>query len=301
MITPVVRHLISGDAFFTGIGMIVVATIWRGSRWVGHQPMSTLLTLLGAAFILCSATPLPFPVYVLLGTLTMTWLVLGVPRNRPAVEAEPDDGANISQQSRPDWIFLTLMMIAAWVAAGLSESTWCLFPRTPLSPSESLIILGDSVTAGIGENEAVTWPRLLVRDHQLTVVDLSRAGETVGNARKRVSELELPPGVVIIELGGNDILGTTTVDEFRSQLDALLKDVSKPPRQILIFEIPLPPLGNRFGMVQRQLAARYHAQLIPKEVLADVLLSPETTLDSIHLTQTGHDRLAEMVWKIIRP
>lgn len=305
LLEALIRHLISGDAFFTGIGLILLAAIWRGGRWWGHHPLTTFFTLCGALLILFSATPLPTLVMGILATITGIWLMMTVPRDRPVLHQESEEKKSeepdtTSQQPRPQHVALTLLMVSGWIAAGLYESTWCQFPRLPPSGLDRLIILGDSVTAGLGENEAVTWPRLLVRDHHMEILDLSRLGETVGSAHQRIQRLDLPQGIVIIELGGNDILGTTTVKEFRIQLESLLQYVSRSSLQIVMFEIPLPPLGNRFGQVQRQLARKYHVHLIPKEVLADVLLSPETTLDSIHLTQAGHDRLAEVIWRIIR-
>ena len=76
-----------------------------------------------------------------------------------------------------------------------------------------MIIFGDSVTAGIGENEAETWPSILEEATNLKVLDDSKMGATVGSELNDLIEKTLPPGLIIIELGGNDMLGTTTVDE----------------------------------------------------------------------------------------
>lgn len=67
-----------------------------------------------------------------------------------------------------------------------------------------------------------------------------------------------------------------------------------------MFELPLPPFCNEFGRVQRRLAAKHGVTLIPKRVFATVLAGEEATLDSIHLSRAGHERMAEVVWGLIR-
>jgi acyl-CoA thioesterase-1 len=41
--------------------------------------------------------------------------------------------------------------------------------------------------------------------------------------------------------------------------------------------------------------------LIPKRVLLAVLRRDGATLDSVHLSQAGHERMAEVVWDVVRP
>ena len=68
-----------------------------------------------------------------------------------------------------------------------------------------------------------------------------------------------------------------------------------------MFELPLPPFHNSFGRIQRDLAGKYNVKLIPKRVFMRILSGADKTLDSIHLTQSGHDLMAKTVWEIIGP
>jgi acyl-CoA thioesterase-1 len=68
-----------------------------------------------------------------------------------------------------------------------------------------------------------------------------------------------------------------------------------------MFELPIPPLYEGFGRVQRDLASRHGVALIPKRVLLSVVEAAEATIDSIHLTQQGHDRMASFVWALLEP
>ena len=67
-----------------------------------------------------------------------------------------------------------------------------------------------------------------------------------------------------------------------------------------MFELP-PLLPHRIevGRIQRQLAWQYGVQLIPRRKLLGVLAGEESTTDSIHLSPTGHQRMATCVWSIV--
>jgi len=104
---------------------------------------------------------------------------------------------------------------------------------------------------------------------------------------------------VLLEIGGNDVLGNTSDAEFEVALDQLLSTVCAPDREVVMFELPLPPLRNAVGRIQRRLAAEYRVTLIPKRILMGVIRSAGATSDSLHLTPKGHERMADAVWHII--
>ncbi len=68
---------------------------------------------------------------------------------------------------------------------------------------------------------------------------------------------------------------------------------------VVLLELPLPPFANRYGAAQRRAARRRGVLLVPKRLLLGVLTADGATLDSIHLTPTGHDRMADAIWDVI--
>jgi acyl-CoA thioesterase-1 len=67
-----------------------------------------------------------------------------------------------------------------------------------------------------------------------------------------------------------------------------------------MLELPLPPFYNEFGRAQRRVARRHGVLLVPRRVMLGVLLHGGSTVDSIHLSPSGHARMAEAIWGIIR-
>jgi acyl-CoA thioesterase-1 len=144
-----------------------------------------------------------------------------------------------------------------------------------------------------------TWPQVLRDQLGYQVLDLSQAGATVASAMTQGARVPAGPSVVLIEIGGNDLLGNTSSGEFESGLRKLLDRVHGAGRQVLMFELPLLPLRNEYGRIQRRLAEEYGAVLIPKRVLAGAIGLRGGTLDGLHLSDEGHQSIARSVSSIL--
>ena len=189
---------------------------------------------------------------------------------------------------------------AALVVAGMIVELPYHFPRLPQAPRpRRLYVIGDSLAAGMGGEQA-TWPKLLAERTGIQVSDLSWPGATARNAlRQQTPALERDTDTeawVLVEIGGNDMLDGVTADEFGDALDRLLAiargDPAR-PRTVVMLELPLIPGKWAFGAWQRHLAAKHGADLVPKRVLGGVILTDANVRDGLHLSQTGHDRLAD--------
>ena len=116
----------------------------------------------------------------------------------------------------------TLLATSLWTVAIIHEILWQQQPalaNTITKDRPPIVILADSITAGLGEGEAITWPALLAKKYPGAIRDLSHVGETVSSATGRVERTDLPTdAIVILELGGNDLLGATTHEQFRRDL-----------------------------------------------------------------------------------
>ena len=88
--------------------------------------------------------------------------------------------------------------------------------------------------------------------------------------------------LVLVEIGGNDVLRATRPLAFEEGLDVLLAKLRDTRRTVVMLELPLPPFHNRYGEVQRRLAKRHGVLLVPKRVLMGVLTSAgSATLDTV--------------------
>lgn len=278
---PIVFHIVSGQSFFSGIALVLLALV-ASTRPGGLWRRTSILSLVvGLIAIAVSSTAIPYGLYGLAFVLTMAWIV---PRFRKAGRHG-----------------IAFAVAAVWLIAAAVELPYHMMSSLRTAPDSSITIIGDSMTAGLGGDEtSVTWPDLLAEQHQLQVQDISHMGETAASALKRAKGHTINSAVILIEIGGNDLLGSTPSAQFGQDLDALLTFLKAPGRQLMMFELPLPPFCHEYGRVQRAVAAQHNVTLIPKRVLLSILAGGNSTLDSIHLSQEGHRTMAGQVWSLVK-
>jgi lysophospholipase L1-like esterase len=180
----------------------------------------------------------------------------------------------------------------------LAELPYHQAPIVTLSPNKSIFVIGDSISAGLGKEK--TWPRILGDVSHLKVTNLAVPGATVESALDQCAKITESNCWVFVEIGGNDLLGSTDSKTFFLQLDKLLGRLKERNSQIVMFELPLLPFCNDFGAAQRILAKKYDAILIPKHFMTDVFALPGGTLDGLHLSQKGHDALANSIRNLLK-
>jgi acyl-CoA thioesterase I len=101
--------------------------------------------------------------------------------------------------------------------------------------------------------------------------------------------------LVLIEMGGNDLLMGVSSEDYGKTLDALLSKVATPNRIVVMFELPLLPNKIAYGQIQRRLSAKYRVSLIPKRYFASVIGDASATTDGLHLSDSGAQRMASLV------
>ena len=259
------------------MGMVVISFIAK--RWIRHSLALAGLRIVGAigvALVLASSTPLPIWVYgIWLISLLATFLFPDVRINKVALS-----------------FFILLCLLLC-----LLELPHHLYPEIPVSRDQQILVIGDSISAGISNSER-NWPLVLKDISHLEMTNLSRPGATTSSALLQANGIIKPNSLVIIEIGGNDMLGNISSDRFFKDLDILLEKIPS-SCQLVMFEIPLLPFHNNYGQAQRTLARKHKVLLIPKYCLANIIGSTGGTLDGLHLSQKGHDALANSVFSML--
>ena len=278
-------HCADGTAFFVGL-ILAVAAVWlrllRQSRLA--QSASVVASFTGLALIVFSATPLPALTYAAWLALAATALVLTSP------------GTSVRRR-----IAATTMLTVFSLMLGGLEAARRSSPRIDIPAAGMLYVIGDSISAGMSNTPVGCWPELLGRRTGLDVVNLAKPGASTQSARiQQLPLITRRNAWVLVEIGGNDMLGDTTSAEFRQELYMLLGRLTAAGYPVVMFELPLIPFRNGYGLAQRRLAAKYHVALIPKRVFAGVIGADGATVDGLHLSPVGHEAMAEAVARCLR-
>lgn len=277
-----VYHFVSGTSLFSGAALLGAAIgAGVGARGALARAGVDLLSILGAAFILLSSSPLPPGLYAAVFTVVLLWSMADRFRGVPCRLK----------------LGLRLAALAGCATLVLLELPYHRDVTIPQAGHRRVVVVGDSISAGIGVEGGRVWPEVLRTDHGVSVINLAVAGATLSTAISQADRLPKGPSVVVLEIGGNDLIGGASAEQFAGDLEALLRRVVAPDRTVLMFELPLTPFMNGFGHAQRRLAKAHGVSLIPKRHFARILTTPDYTVDGLHLSVVGHEQLADMIWQ----
>ena len=143
------------------------------------------------------------------------------------------------------------------------------------SAQSTILVFGDSLSAGYGIPREAAWPSLLQaelrRSHpHYKVINASISGETTSGGLQRLPTTlkEHRPSIVILELGANDGLRGTKLNLMEKSLNALIQQSQAVGAKVLLLGMQLPPnyglaYTKSFKALYPKLAQRHRIALVP--------------------------------------
>lgn len=164
-----------------------------------------------------------------------------------------------------------------------------------------IVALGDSLFAGYGVERDESYPvrleaALRARGVNARIANAGVSGDTTAGGLQRLAftldSQKEPPELVIVCLGGNDLLRGLPPEETRANLDAILAELKRRGIRALLMGMLAPPnLGPeyraKFDPIYPALAKKHGAALAPF-FLRPVIGRPDLVQqDHIHPTAQG--------------
>jgi acyl-CoA thioesterase-1 len=186
-------------------------------------------------------------------------------------------------------------------------------PATPaVRDRPGVVILGDSLTAGLGLPRDEAYPTLLQRrldeeGFDYDVVNAGVSGDTSAGGLSRLDwALEGDVRVLLVALGGNDALRGLPIAELKSNLSAIIERAQQRGVKVLLAGMEAPPnFGQAYTVSFRQvyadLAKQYNIPLVPFLLEGVAGLESMNQRDGIHPTAEGARKVADNIWPVLRP
>jgi acyl-CoA thioesterase-1 len=168
------------------------------------------------------------------------------------------------------------------------------------SPGSAIVCLGDSITAGIGASSGHGFPEVLAGRLGRAVVNDGVPGDTAADGLARLPQvLGQDPWLVIVELGGNDMLQQVPIERTEEALGEIVRRLLA-ARVLPVLVAVGGPFGGSHGEMFDRLGERCRVPVV-RDVLRKILFDPSLKADEVHPNDLGHARLAEAVAETVEP
>lgn len=176
-----------------------------------------------------------------------------------------------------------------------------------VSANVSLVVLGDSLSAGYGLSQEQTWVAELDRRWEsshpdINIINASISGETTrGGLRRLEGVLERhKPDALFIELGGNDGLRGFDLNTVRSNLKQIIDQAQQQDVKVGLSQVMVPPnYGQRFSEQFRKMfeevAKEENVTLIPFFMEKIATNADYVQDDGIHPTAEAQPKIADFL------
>ena len=203
--------------------------------------------------------------------------------------------------------------LPALVQRGVMLFLLLLLPGLALAAPRTLLVMGDSLSAGYGLALNQGWVSLTAQRMRSThpgwrVVNASISGETTsGGASRIAAEIKRThPSVVLIELGANDGLRGLDLSQTRLNLDRMIRESKAAGARVLLVGMRMPPnfgaqYTRSFQQNYSELARQHHVALLPFFLAPIAGNRNAFQPDNLHPVAAVQPRLRDHVWAALSP
>jgi acyl-CoA thioesterase-1 len=198
--------------------------------------------------------------------------------------------------------FTTLALVSALAVSSV--------PRAAARPR--IVVLGDSLASGRGIGVEKAFPAILQQKlddegFEYEMVNAGVSGDTSTRALRRYERvLDSNVRILIVELGANDGLRGTAIDQMKNNLGRIIEDAQARDITVLLCRMEALPIHGwdytvAFHKVFDELGRRYEVPLVPF-ILMNVIGNRDLMQpDHAHPNEAGARTIAENVWPYLKP
>ena len=207
--------------------------------------------------------------------------------------------SKIDSFTKRSWLSVAILLIVITTATTASES---------VSSAKKILVLGDSLSAGLGVDYNQSWPLLVQEElnnagYNYTVINAGISGDTTSGGLSRLPKLISlhQPEILILELGGNDGLRGTPLASVENNLRKMIELSNESGISVLMMGVQLPPnygvsYTTSFEAIFANLSEEFDLTLVTGE-LADMVTDGLMQPDGIHPNVEGHIMIQKTVWR----
>ena len=170
------------------------------------------------------------------------------------------------------------------------------FPNT----NRTVVAFGDSLTAGYGAAAGHSYPDVLAQKTDRPVVNLGISGEMAAQAPARISQvLRQHPYMVLIEFGANDFMHQQSMQAAVDAVSQIVDAVQEAGAIAVIVDTGGPGMSE-YTKAYKKISREKGALYVPG-IMKGIFYRPSLKSDQVHPNEAGYAKVAEKVYKVIKP
>lgn len=163
-----------------------------------------------------------------------------------------------------------------------------------------IVAFGDSLTAGYGASEEESYPAILSELLGVEVSNYGISGEDTSTGLERIPEMlaDEKPTLVLLCMGGNDMLREQDPSQTKENLDQMISLIRAEGSDVILVGVPKPGLTLSVPKLYKDLAKK-HGLPLEAEALRGILKKSSLKSDTIHPNAAGYRVFAEALLETI--
>lgn len=196
---------------------------------------------------------------------------------------------------------LCVLLFISWLYNGAFNRRYIERVYIPADTQYDVVAFGDSLIEGLGAKQSHGFIAMLSSQLNTPILNAGKRGDNTRTALGRVDTdvLRYHPKLVIISLGGNDVLRRIPVSERLYNLHIIVDKIKKSGAKIILLGPQTDGWEDKYQQDIASFAVDEQVIYVPN-ILEGILFNPKYLFDLIHPNDAGHQLIAGRVEPILR-
>jgi acyl-CoA thioesterase-1 len=164
-----------------------------------------------------------------------------------------------------------------------------------------IVAFGDSLVFGTGAQTKGGFVTILQERLDENIINAGVPGDTTADGLKRLQSdvLSHNPALVLVLLGGNDVLQDVPKETTFSQLQTIVQRLQEKGAVVVLLGVRSGVLRDAYKGEYKQLAKDMGALFVP-DVLDGLIGNPKYMSDAVHPNDAGYEIIAKKIEEVLR-